>query len=128
MVEIAPGGGWYTQILAPFLRERGHYYAALDLSEANDPAQARAAFETKFAAHPETYGRVHVGTMPVQGAFTDIAPPGGADRVLTFRNIHNWMKAGELDDMLRAFYACSNPAACSASRSIGRRSKRRSAA
>jgi predicted methyltransferase len=109
VIEIAPGGGWYTEILAPYLREHGHYYAALDLSEATDPARARADFETKFVAHPELYGRVHVGTLPAQGAFTDIAPPGGADRVLTFRNVHNWMKAGNLDDVLRAFYAVLEP-------------------
>jgi predicted methyltransferase len=111
VIEIAPGGGWYTEILAPYLREHGHYYAALDPGEGTEPerARARSAFEARFVAHPEVYGRVHVGSLPLQGGFTDIAPPGGADRVFTFRNIHNWIEAGDLDDRLRAFYDVLKP-------------------
>jgi predicted methyltransferase len=109
VIEIEPGGGWYTQILAPFLRPRGHYYAALPSTDTEEGRRDRAAFDAKVVAHPERFGKVHVGSLPVTGRFTDIAPPGGADRVLTFRNIHNWMEAGNLDDMLRAFHAVLKP-------------------
>ncbi|MBS0447428.1 MAG: class I SAM-dependent methyltransferase [Proteobacteria bacterium] len=109
IVEITPGGGWYTRILAPFVRDHGHYYAALDPSDSDEARRDKAAFEANFVAHPATYGRVHVGGLPTDGAFTDIAPPGGADRVLTFRNLHNWMKDGTLDEMLRGFYAVLKP-------------------
>lgn len=109
VIEIEPGGGWYTGILAPFLRGRGSYHAALPPADTADGVRDRAAFEAKFAAHPERYGKIQVGTMPVDGRFVGIAPPGGADRVLTFRNIHDWMKDGDLDDMLRGFHAALKP-------------------
>ncbi|AJG22802.1 class I SAM-dependent methyltransferase [Cupriavidus basilensis] len=112
VIEIAPGGGWYTEILAPVLRDHGKLYAAHYDASAADASQeskrSRANFEKKLAQDPGNYGKVTVGTLPVR-AFTDIAPPGGADLVLTFRNIHNWIKDGHLDDSLRAFYAVLKP-------------------
>ncbi len=112
VIEIAPGGGWYTEILAPVLRDHGKLYAAhYDVSAPNaseEGKRSRANFEKKLAQDPASYGKVTVGTLPVH-AFTDIAPPGGADLVLTFRNIHNWIKDGHLDDSLRAFYAVLKP-------------------
>ena len=60
VIEIAPGGGWYTEIFAPYLRERGRYVAALYVDEATTAAQsgsplaqARERFEAKFARQPE---------------------------------------------------------------------------
>jgi len=111
VVEIAPGGGWYTEILAPWLRESGKLYAA---HYARDDAteyrrKGRAAFEAKLAAEPALYDRVVVGTLPAGGRFTDLAVPGGADAVLTFRNVHNWIEDGTLDDMLRAFAQVLKP-------------------
>ncbi|EHP43761.1 hypothetical protein OR16_06674 [Cupriavidus basilensis OR16] len=112
VIEIAPGGGWYTEILAPVLRDHGKLYAAhYDVSapDASDEGKrSRANFEKKLAQDPANYAKVTVGALPVR-AFTDIAPPGGADLVLTFRNIHNWIKDGHLDDSLRAFYAVLKP-------------------
>jgi predicted methyltransferase len=111
VVELAPGGGWFTEILAPYLRERGMLYAAHyakdDSSE--ERRRSRAAFEAKLAHDPERYDRVVVGTLPRGTAFTDIAPPGGADRVLTFRNLHNWLEDGTLDERLRAFHSVLKP-------------------
>lgn len=105
VIEIAPGGGWFTEILAPYLRERGRFYAA---HYARDDAQeyrrkSRAGFEAKLARDPARYDRVMVGTLPTGASFTDIAPAGGADAVLTFRNVHNWIEAGHLDETLQAF-------------------------
>jgi predicted methyltransferase len=112
VIEIAPGGGWYTEILAPYLRERGRLYAAHYPADAADPQerQARARFEQKLAADPAVYDRVIVGAEP-SGArgFTDIAPAGGADAVLTFRNVHNWIEADRLDANLNAFFAVLRP-------------------
>ncbi|HET7867112.1 MAG TPA: methyltransferase [Burkholderiaceae bacterium] len=112
VVEIAPGGGWYTEILAPYLRDQGQLYAAHYPADAADAELrgARERFERKLAADPPTYGRVVVGTLPTDSrGFRDIAPPGGADQVLTFRNVHNWIEAGHLDASLQAFFAVLRP-------------------
>jgi predicted methyltransferase len=112
VIEIAPGGGWYTEILAPYLRERGRLYEAVDSKDAASEEQrrSRARFEEKLAKNPEVYDRVTLGTLPGRDrGFTDIAPPGGADLVLTFRNVHNWIEAGHLDENLRAFFAVLKP-------------------
>ncbi|CAN5268101.1 class I SAM-dependent methyltransferase [soil metagenome] len=107
VIEISPGGGWYTEILAPYLRENGRFYAATE--RADDPdayrSKSRRNFDEKLARNPEVYDRVSVGTFPRGLAFEDIAPPGGADLVLTFRNLHNWIEDGHLDESLRAFAA-----------------------
>ena len=114
VIELAPGGGWYTEILAQYLRERGQLYAAHYARE--DPnagrRRARAAFEERLAKNPALYDRVKLGTLPEPPAYdrlADIAPPGGADAVLTFRNIHNWLEAGHLDESLRTFARALKP-------------------
>jgi predicted methyltransferase len=109
VVEIAPGGGWYTEILAPFLDPRGRLYAAHYPADGSpEQRRARAAFRDKFAAGPAAFRRVVLGTLPV-AHFTDIHPPGGADAVLTFRNIHNWIADGHFDETLRAFFDVLKP-------------------
>lgn len=114
VIELAPGGGWYTEILAQYLRERGQLYAAHYARD--DPnagrRRARAGFEERLAKNPALYDRVKLGTLPEPPAhdrLADIAPPGGADAVLTFRNIHNWLEAGHLDESLRTFARALKP-------------------
>jgi predicted methyltransferase len=109
VIEIAPGGGWYTEILAPYLNPKGRLYAAHEPADGSAGQQrARAAFRAKLAADRAAYGRVVLGTLPVE-RFTDIHPPGGADAVLTFRNIHNWIADGHFDETLRAFHDVLKP-------------------
>ncbi len=111
VVEIAPGGGWYTEILAPYLRENGKLYEAL--YESNDPAlasefeQDRHHFEQRLARDPAVFDRVTVGSLRA-GHFAGV-PANSADMVLTFRNIHNWIKDGQFDANLRAFYTALKP-------------------
>jgi len=84
VVELAPGGGWYTEILAPYLREGGQLYAA-------DGGSAR--FKAKMDSMG-VYGKVKITTFDPKNDRLDIAPAGTADAVLTFRNVHNWMDLG----------------------------------
>ncbi|MBL8350353.1 MAG: class I SAM-dependent methyltransferase [Burkholderiaceae bacterium] len=114
VIELAPGGGWYTEILAYYLRERGQLHAAhYARDDPNDGRRkSRAAFEQRLAADPALYGRVKLGTLPTPPAWdrmADIAPPGGADAVLTFRNIHNWLEEKHLDESLRTFARALKP-------------------
>lgn len=112
VVEIAPGGGWYTEVLAPYLREDGRLYAAHEPADAQDEyaRRSRQRFVEKLAKEPAVYDRVVVGELPAAGnRLGGIAPSGGADMVLTFRNIHNWIEAGRLDAVLQSFHAVLKP-------------------
>jgi predicted methyltransferase len=112
VIEIAPGGGWYTEILAPYLRTVGKLYEAPyvspDAEEADHEAPSLARYRQKLAKDPDNYGRVVVGSLDA-GQLNGVGAPGSADMVLTFRNIHNWIKDGYLDANLRAFYAALKP-------------------
>ncbi len=104
VVELQPGGGWYTEILAPYLRTNGRLFAAHEAVDDVDAYKRRARqnFDAKLAANPALYDQVRVGLLPRGAQFADITPRGGADLVLTFRNIHNWIEAKHLDATLRA--------------------------
>lgn len=112
VLEIAPGGGWYTDILAPYLRDAGHLYEAQYVSPSAQPdageRAADAAFTRKLAGKPAIYGNVTVGTLRA-GEFSGFDASERFDRVLTFRNIHNWIKDGQLDANLRGFYRALKP-------------------
>ena len=111
VVEVWPGGGWYTQILAPLLRERGKYYAAhfhVDDKSPRYMGPAREAFVKSLAARPDLYDRVVVTALDAP-RHVDIAPRGSADLVLTFRNVHNWSAAKTDEAMFRAFFDALKP-------------------
>lgn len=112
VLEIAPGGGWYTDILAPYLHDAGHLYEAQYVGPSAEPDAGErstdAAFLRKLASAPAIYGNVVVGTLHA-GEFTGFDANGRFDRVLTFRNIHNWIKDGQFDANLRAFYRALKP-------------------
>jgi predicted methyltransferase len=96
VVEIWPGGGWYTEVLAPVLRERGKLYVAQYGSKPPFPYQQREmdTLAAKMRANPDLYRAV---TPTALNFFTNeltIAPAGSADLVVTFRNVHNWFQEG----------------------------------
>ncbi len=114
VIELAPGGGWYTEILAPYLREQGQLLLAAEAADDPDDyrRRSRQALDEKLARDPALYDRVRVGLlprMPRAPRFADIAPAGGADLVLSFRNAHNWLQAGHFDATLRAAQAVLRP-------------------
>lgn len=110
VVEVWPGAGWYTEILAPLLRDHGQLYTAL-----LDPASgdyARNTVETyrgKLQLRPDLYGKVLTTTLAAPPAKSEIAPPGSADLVLTFRNLHNWMMFGWQHEAFVAMHAALKP-------------------
>jgi predicted methyltransferase len=110
VVEILPGaGGYWTEILAPYLREEGRYIAAIGAaaSPSAEVQKDNAAFRAKLAENSALYGKVEI-TLFDADRFP-VAAPGTADFVLTFRNIHNWMADGTADGAFRAFYAALKP-------------------
>jgi predicted methyltransferase len=111
VVEISPGGsGWYTAILAPLVREKGKLYAAHYDPEATYKyfQNSLSAFKTKMAGNPEVYNKVELTVMQPPTKL-EIAPDQSADRILTFRNVHNWLKNGGADEAMKAFYIALKP-------------------
>ena len=105
VVEISPSRGWYTEILAPVLRDAGQYYAAVAAVTEKTPDAMKkndADYRAMLAAAPDLFGKVKLSVL-TPGAL-QVAPPGSADMVLTFRNVHNWAKAGTVDAMFKAFH------------------------
>ncbi|VXC97822.1 class I SAM-dependent methyltransferase [Sphingomonas sp. 8AM] len=96
VVEVWPGGGWYTEILAPLTAARGRYYAAGPWEKG---LNAVRGLQSKDAA---TYGKVQLAALPAQPGQPTV-PDGAADVVLTFRNVHNWRFGGE--DQARQMFA-----------------------
>lgn len=111
VMEVWPGGGgWYTEILAPVLRERGRYIAAsFDPKAGSKYAQDNMkAYAAKLAARPDVYDRVTVTALQDPNELRPV-DPGTVDMVMTFRNLHNWMSRDAADKMLAAMYAALKP-------------------
>lgn len=107
VVEIYPGGGWYTQVLAPYLKAGGGKLYAAGFSPEGASERVRAAladFRAQYVEQPETYGDVE---MTVLGG--EVAPAGAADAVVTFRNVHNWLSRGDAQDYFEDFYDALKP-------------------
>ncbi len=113
VMEVSPGGaGWYTEILAPALREHGTYYAAAwDPNSTSEYVKTNSKkFADKLASRPDLYDRVKVTALQAPDALKPV-PDGSVDMVLTFRNIHGWMggDGAEADAMFKAMYDALKP-------------------
>ncbi len=106
VVEISPGGGgWYTEVLAPFLRERGTLIAAnYDTSSEIEYYRMNAAkYLDKLKARPDLYDRVKVVDFAPPKK-SGLAPAGSVDMVVTFRNVHNWINSGNEQQTFAAMF------------------------
>jgi predicted methyltransferase len=116
VVEIWPGGGYWTEILAPFLQDHGAYYVAMQGKGGSEAADAEAdklnaLFHTKLEADKATYGKLTPTGFGIgQG---EIAPPGSADFILSFRNLHNWLEGGFAPEAFADFYRALKPGGAS---------------
>jgi predicted methyltransferase len=81
VVELWPGGGWYTEVLAPFLKDKGH------LAVTNTAKGKK--YSDMLAAKPDVYGKVEQRIIDAPKSM-NFGPDGSADLVVTFRNIHGW--------------------------------------
>lgn len=112
VIEISPGSGYWTEILAPYAKATGGTYVATaaDLSNPELPEAAkksRAAFEAKYADEAK-FGKVQYAGFGAKSG--PLGPAGSADVVITARNIHNWMwQPGMLDKAMKDFYAVLKP-------------------
>jgi predicted methyltransferase len=111
LLEIWPGGGWYAEVLGPAFEFGGGQYVAIVPKPAPDSPDASERggdkLRASFAARPDLYTRAQV--REALDADPDLGPPASADVVLTFRNVHNWVMAGNEQAMFRAFFKVLKP-------------------
>lgn len=111
VLELSPGGGWWTEILAPYARmTKGRYIAtAADLNNPDLPQaarEARAKFEARFADQA-VYGKIEYVNFGAKSV--GLGAPASVDFVLNGRNLHNWMANGILDKVMGESFAVLKP-------------------
>lgn len=107
VIEISPGAaGYWTEILAPYLKDKGLYVAANPAPTSPASKEGVERFNTMFAAKlesdPASFSKVKVIAFAPE--LLDFTEPGSADVVLTFRNLHNWMDRGVVDKAIVSFH------------------------
>lgn len=113
VVEITPGGGWYAEVLGPYLKKSGQYVAAVvDPASASEKSRGYYqrsvdGLQKKFTDGPAQFDKAKMvkydPAKPVFGA------ADSADVVLTFRNVHNWRSANQAEGMFKGFFAVLKP-------------------
>jgi predicted methyltransferase len=107
VVEIRPGGGWYTEILSPYLRGEGRLIAAIPSAEGSR-ARYRQRFLDRQEERPEVFGPIEVATFDPPDSL-ELGEDGSADMVVTFRNTHNMVNDGGAEEAYAAFFRVLRP-------------------
>ena len=107
VIELSPGRGWYTEILAPYLRESGKLTVGVPSAE-GPRAKYRQSFLDMKAARPEVFAKVDVVTFDPPSPI-DLGPDESVDLVLTFRNTHNWIGDGGEKEAYAAMFDVLRP-------------------
>jgi predicted methyltransferase len=112
VLEIAPGGGWYTEIIAPAMRDTGVYISgSYDVQVEGQPKyryRQHKALLSQIVDQPELYGQIKVASYsPPQSR--DLWQEDSVDMVLTFRSSHGWVGAGLIDDVYSDFFKVVKP-------------------
>lgn len=109
VIELWPGGGWYTEILAPVLRDKGKLVVTtFDVAKGGDAAEREKQYEAMLSASPGIYDKVVKQELAPPDTFT-LGPDNSADMVLTFRNYHNWIKGKYADKVVLAAFKVLKP-------------------
>jgi len=107
VVELWPGGGYWTDILGPYLKDSGHLTIALPAPGNAEEDGSVVRLRARIAGEKDRLGVIHESTLGA-GHF-DIAPPGSTDLIVTFRNFHNWMNDGYAEQALAACFTALKP-------------------
>ena len=106
VMEIWPGGGWWTEFLAPVVAEKGRYVAA---DSASPDKSALAKRLKDLAQKNPAFAKAEVAQLSPEDKKLAPVAAGSMDMVLTFRNIHNWMSDGAEKAMFDAMFAALKP-------------------
>jgi predicted methyltransferase len=109
VLEVWPEPGWYTEVIAPLVRDKGKYYAAVIAADPESQyiTQRLEKYRHKLAERPDLYDHVAVVSFPADGS--DAVPAASVDMVVTFRNIHNWMARGTTAQAFATMYRALRP-------------------
>src|SRR6266478_10188379 len=104
VLEVWPEPGWYTEVIAPLVADKGKYTAAVIETDPQSKyvTQRLDAYNQKLASRPDLYSHVTVVTFPSNGG--DAVPAGSIDLVVTFHNIHNWMSQDTASQAFATMY------------------------
>ena len=105
VVEISPAAGWYTEILAPVLKNQGKYYAAVPKVVDQMPESMKrrdSNYRAMLASDLSVYGSATIVTYDASSP--EFVSKASSDMALTFRNVHNWAKAGNAAQMFSGFF------------------------
>jgi len=114
VIEVTPGSGWYSEILAPLLHDKGQYVAAvvdpMAVAEGRGrdyQQRSRDGLDKKFAGNAAVFGKSRVVAYDPKAPV--FGPASSADVVLTFRNVHNWRSSGQAEGMFKGFFSVLKP-------------------
>jgi predicted methyltransferase len=107
VVELSPGGGWYTEILAPYVRDGGRLVAGIPSAE-GERARYHQRFLDFVATRPDLYGNIVMATFEPPAPI-ELGEPASADMVVTFRNTHNWIGDDAEDEAYGAAFEVLEP-------------------
>ena len=111
VMEVWPGGGgWYTEVVAPVLRDHGRYIAASwdPKTDSKYTLDNIKAYADKLVSRPDMYGKATVTALQYPNELKPV-PDGSVEMVLTFRNLHNWMSRDAAEPMLAAMFRALKP-------------------
>jgi predicted methyltransferase len=110
VIELYPGTGWYTEILAAVVRGQGKLVVATPDPQSKNEYRAKGAreFRSRIATETAVFGEVGVATLE-PGTPITLAPPDSVDMVLTFRNTHGWINDGVAADVYAAAFRALKP-------------------
>lgn len=103
VVQLWPGNGWYTEVLAPVLRDHGQLIDAAVPTKGDSESDGTVKYLAKLKAAPSVYDKVKVVDFSPPEKL-DLGAPGSADMVLTFRNLHNWQGRSQLDAVFQSAF------------------------
>jgi predicted methyltransferase len=109
VMEVSPGGGWYTEILAPLMRGNGALIAAhSSVNGGNYARRSLGGFLRKLGENGEVYGAVTIGVLQPPSSMAPAAP-NSVDLALAFRNVHSWLRADQAEMMFSAITETLKP-------------------
>ena len=107
VIELQPSGGnspggWYTEILAPYLKSDGLLIAAhFNPKESEWRARMRRGFEERIKYNKD-FNKIQMSVLSMPPV--KLSEDNSADMVLTFRNLHNWLKSGYLKNVFQVSF------------------------